>query len=72
MATLGYHVLTDEWLVIPWECCYPGRLTEAEARNVLATHGQHSPKRCRIARTARRIVRAAEESIQKSAETSAV
>ena len=52
MATLGYHVLTDEWLVIPWECTYPGRLTEAEARNVLGTHGRHSA-RCRIRRNAR-------------------
>lgn len=53
MATLGYHVLTDEWLVIPWQCSYPGRLTVAEANNVLKTHGKHS-KSCRIARTARK------------------
>lgn len=58
MATLGYHVLTDEWLVIPWQCDYPGRLTEAEARNVLdvAGHGAHSRKRCRIRRTADRML----------------
>ena len=53
MATLGYHYLTDEWLVIPWQCSYPGRLTLAEARNVLAEHEGHG-KDCRIARTARK------------------
>ncbi|MEV4241685.1 hypothetical protein AB0J47_41805 [Nocardia sp. NPDC049737] len=58
MATLGYHVLTDEWLVIPWQCDYPGRLTSAEARNVMTSHGRHSRKCCRIARTARRMLRA--------------
>jgi hypothetical protein len=55
VATLGYHVLTDEWLVIPWECSYPGRLTVAEARNVLATHKDHPPS-CRIGRTARKVL----------------
>lgn len=56
VATLGYHALTDEWVVIPWECSYPGRLTEAEARNVLAAHKGH-PASCRISRTARRVLR---------------
>ncbi|WP_280427841.1 hypothetical protein [Nocardia brasiliensis] len=55
MATLGYHALTDEWLVVPWSCDYPGRLTEAEARNVLLGHGAHS-RACHIARTARRVL----------------
>ncbi|AYF78309.1 hypothetical protein D7D52_35825 [Nocardia yunnanensis] len=59
MATLGYHALTDEWLVVPWECSYPGRLTEAEARNVLAAHRKHSRHDCRIGRTARRVLKAA-------------
>lgn len=53
MATLGYHVLTDEWVVIPWECSYPGRLTIAESRNVLKTHASHG-KSCRIRCTARK------------------
>ncbi len=59
VATLGYHVLTDEWLVIPWQCSYPGRLTEAEARNVLTSHGSHG-RDCRIARTARKVLANAE------------
>ena len=57
MATLGYHVLTDEWLVIPWQCSYPGRLTEAESRNVLAEHRRHNRHDCRIGRTARRVLK---------------
>ncbi len=57
VATLGYHALTDEWLVIPWECTYPGRLTEAEARNVLAEHGSHRCSECRIKRTATKVLR---------------
>lgn len=55
MATLGYHVLTDEWLTIPWDCSYPGRLTIAESRNVLKTHEAHG-KTCRIRRTAKRVL----------------
>ncbi|WP_157556882.1 hypothetical protein [Nocardia acidivorans] len=58
MATLGYHVLTDEWLVVPWACDYPGRLSEAEARNVLNSHRKHSYKECRIGRTARKVLKA--------------
>jgi hypothetical protein len=55
VATLGYHVLTDEWLVIGWECSYPGRLSIAESRNVLRTHDIHG-KSCRIRRTAKRVL----------------
>lgn len=55
MATLGYHALTDEWLVVPWECWYPGRLTVAEARNVLREHHTHDGG-CAVARTARRTI----------------
>lgn len=55
MATLGYHVLTGQWLVIPWQCSYPGRLTIAEARNVHRTHKGHG-KDCRIERTARKML----------------
>ncbi|MFE3229813.1 hypothetical protein [Nocardia sp. NPDC059228] len=57
MATLGYHALTDEWLVIPWQCSYPGRLTEAEARNVHAEHRKHNRHDCRIDRTARKVLK---------------
>lgn len=53
MTTVGYHLLTDEWLPVPWQCDYPGRLTVAESRNVLKTHGAHG-KSCRIRRTARK------------------
>lgn len=55
MATLGYHALTNDWLVIPWDCSYPGRLTVAESRNVLKTHDVHG-KPCRIRRTAKRVL----------------
>ena len=53
--TLGYHPLTDDWRVVPWACNDPGRLTVAEAKNVLSTHGQHGPD-CVISRTARKVL----------------
>lgn len=53
--TLGYHALTDEWVITPWQCDYPNALTAAEAANVLDTHGKHGPE-CRIARTARMVL----------------
>ena len=51
--TLGYHPLTDDWRVVPWDCTDPGALTIAESRNVLTTHGKCGPE-CRISRTARK------------------
>lgn len=57
MATTVYHPATDEWVVIPWGCSFPGRLTPAEARRVLTEHKHHPAKECRIGRTARRVLR---------------
>lgn len=52
VRTLAYHPLSDDWRVFPWDCRDPGSLTEAEACNVLGTHGACGPE-CRISRTAR-------------------
>jgi len=53
--TLGYHPMTDDWRITPWDCTDPGRLTIAEARNVLETHGKCGSG-CYISRTARKVL----------------
>lgn len=52
--TLGYHPMTDDWRISPWDCKDPGPLTVAEALNVLTTHGDCGDE-CRISRTARKV-----------------
>ncbi|MGW5388189.1 hypothetical protein [Nocardia sp. NPDC003963] len=55
--TLGYHPLTDDWRPSPWDCTDPGRVTIAEARNILTTHGPDKPscgQECAIYRSARK------------------
>ncbi|MBF6358448.1 hypothetical protein IU449_28535 [Nocardia higoensis] len=52
--TLGYHPMTDDWRISPWDCADPGALTPAEAANVLTTHGDCGPS-CRISVTARKV-----------------
>ncbi|WP_280466548.1 hypothetical protein [Nocardia cyriacigeorgica] len=59
MAAVVLPANAEGWVVIPWDCGFPGRLTTAEARRVLTEHGAHRD-RCRIARTARRVLRTAE------------
>lgn len=55
--TLGYHPMTDEWRISPWDCADPGRLTVAEARNVLTQHGPDKCGQvCTITRTARKVM----------------
>ncbi|MFC9999679.1 hypothetical protein [Nocardia sp. NPDC127526] len=53
--TLGFHVLTGEWRVDPWDCRDPEALTMAEALTVHRTHGpgKCATPDCRIFRTAR-------------------
>ncbi|MGW0163540.1 hypothetical protein ACWDUN_29885 [Mycobacterium sp. NPDC003323] len=53
--TLGYHPMTDDWRITPWDCTDPGRLTVAEARNVMESHGKCGSD-CLISRTARKVL----------------
>lgn len=49
--TLGYHPMTDEWRISPWDCTDPLPLTVPEARTVLDEHANHVGQ-CVITRTA--------------------
>lgn len=56
VAKVAYCAQSDEYLVIPWVCGYPGPLTAGQARDALAEHGEHRPRDCRISRSARRVL----------------